>query len=237
MLRRIARSVATSAPGTNAAYLAYGLARPALLRPSVTPAEARLALPGDHLVPVPQWVATRGVTIQAPPHAVWPWLVQMGFGRAGWYSWYRFDDDGRPSADHLEPALQQLAVGDPIPDGPRADEGMGVWRVAVLEADRALALYSCRHPVTGREVDPLDPHVGPYVESSWAFVLRPGEHGDTRLLVRVRATVAPRWARPLFGLVGAADTVMEHTMLDGIRLRAERRVPSASPGPVHAGDL
>lgn len=237
MLRSVPRSVATSAPGVYAAYLAHGLVRPSLLRRSVTPAEARAALPGDHLVPVPQWVATRGVTIAAPPHAVWPWLVQMGFGRAGWYSWYRFDNDGEPSADHLEPGLQELAVGDLVPDGPRAGEGLGVWRVAVLEADRALALYSCRHPVTGQEVDPLDPHAGPYVESGWAFALQQGGHGDTRLLVRVRAAVAPGWARPLFGVLGLADTVMEHTMLDGIRRRAERRVPAAGPGPVHGGDL
>ncbi len=75
--------------------------------------EVRRPMPGDELVPHPTVCATRGITIDAPSEDVWPWLVQMGgYTRAGWYSYDRFDNAGRPSADRIIPELQTLRVGD-----------------------------------------------------------------------------------------------------------------------------
>src|SRR6478752_499569 len=85
----------------------------------VDPAEAARPLAGDDLVPTPTAIETRGITIDAPPEAVWPWLVQMGFGRAGWYSYDRFDMRGK-SLETIDPKLQALAVGDLMPMGPDA---------------------------------------------------------------------------------------------------------------------
>ena len=63
------------------------------------PIEESKALPGDDLVPTPKGIITRGITIDAPPEAVWPWLVQMGYGRAGWYSYDRMDMKGGSATD------------------------------------------------------------------------------------------------------------------------------------------
>ena len=74
-----------TALGEYLALLARGLFHPDLLRTGATPEESKRPLPGDELVPKPVWQETRAITIDAPPQEVWPWLVQMGGGRAGWY--------------------------------------------------------------------------------------------------------------------------------------------------------
>ncbi len=79
-----------------------------------TPNEVAMAMPGDNLLPAPAGQTTRAVTIGAPPSAIWPWLVQIGYGRAGWYSYDRIDNDGRPSATRIVPELQELDAGDRI---------------------------------------------------------------------------------------------------------------------------
>jgi hypothetical protein len=128
-------------------------------------------------------------------------------------------------------------VGDVIPDGPRARQGYGVWRVRALERDRAMVLFSRRRPMSGYELREGD-QVAPSIACSWAFVMRPEASARTRLHVRVRAHVeaggnplVARLARWFFGL---GDTVMENTMLDGIRERAEARSPSTPEGTTRA---
>jgi hypothetical protein len=219
------RDVATSALGTYGAYLGYGLLHRELRKP-FTGAEALAPLAGDGLVARPDSIKTFVRDIWAPPEAVWPYLVQMGFGRAGWYGWYPMENGGRGSLPCIVAQWQELAVGDVIPDGPRADEGLGVWRVVELEPARALVLFSRRVLTTGRELEPGVHTDEPTAECSWAFVLRPIV-GGCRLIVRVRARFLGADA---FGLAGrvlrrvfdAGDTVMEWTMLDGIKARAER---------------
>jgi proline iminopeptidase len=217
---------ATSAVGTYAAYVVHGVAHPTLLVPNGTSADERRILPGDDLVATPTWVTNFSTEIAATPAEIWPWIVQIGYGRAGWYTWYPLDNNGVASADIIVPALQGLAVGDVIPDGPRAAEGYGVWRVVALEPERAMVLYSHRHPTTGRELEASDALV-PRLACSWVFALQPECATRTRLHVRVRAKlhtdgspVSARLARWLFGV---GDTVMENTMLEGIRQRVEAR--------------
>jgi hypothetical protein len=75
-----------------------------------TDEEVGAAMPGDDLIPDAA-STTRAISIAAPPEQVWPWLAQLGFGRAGWYSYDWIDNDGQPSADRIIPELQQLQVG------------------------------------------------------------------------------------------------------------------------------
>jgi len=227
-LGRAARRAGLSAVGVYTAYLVHGLRHPALLRAAVTHAERHDWLPGDEIVGDPDWVTNFAVDIAATPEEVWPWLVQIGFGRGGYYTWFPLDNGGVPSADRVVPALQGLAVGDVVPDGPRAAEGFGVWRVHTLDRPRALVLHSRRNLVTGHEV-PLGSEPGEsFVDCSWAFVPIATTSGHTRLRVRVRARSHGKpWMAPVLRaaslLFGFGDNVMENTMLAGIRDRVERR--------------
>jgi len=213
-----------SAFGTYAAYVAHGLRHPPLLRSHATPAERAASLAGDELVRDPNWVTNFATDIRASTAEVWPWLAQMGYGRGGYYGWYRYDNGGVASADVIVPELQELRIGDVIPDGPDADRGFGIWRVVNLDAEKSLVLRSRRHPWTGREVTADEWE--PFIDCSWAFALTPLAVDHTRLHVRVRAalragTTSRMIARLARVFLGFGDSVMENTMLDGIRARAE----------------
>ena len=93
---------------------------------------------GDALIDEPHFTNDRSVTIAAPPGDVWPWLAQMGFGRAGWYSWDLIDNLGRRSATELHPEWMIGEAGDPMPAGPIA------FDTPVVEAED-------RQPRAGRE--------------------------------------------------------------------------------------
>jgi len=99
-------------------FLMAPIVRSRHLRWGATPEEAGTTLPGDEFLPEAQFVATRAITVDAPPEAVWPWLVQVGSRRAGWYSNDLLDNLGRPSAVTIVPALQSLAVGQWVPMSP-----------------------------------------------------------------------------------------------------------------------
>src|SRR5258708_26104826 len=89
--------------------------RPQQLRCGATDAEVARAMPGDRIQPHPIFNATRPVTIQARPEQIWPWMVQIGYLRAGWYGYDWIDNEGLKSADRILPALQHLKVGDDLP--------------------------------------------------------------------------------------------------------------------------
>lgn len=191
------------------------------LRGGATRSEARAVLPGDELVTPAQLQATRAVTIAAPPAAVWPWLVQMGYGRAGWYAFDQLDNGGRGSVDRIVPELQDLAVGDIVRDA----TGPFGFRVVVLDAPRVLVFRATLHPLTGR---PVDPSAGDtHLDLSWAFVLRElpepaPEAGGTRLLVRVRYRHTRKaWVRAMVHGYEVADAASARRMLAGLKARAE----------------
>jgi hypothetical protein len=97
-----------SAAALSGSLLAF---RRHLLRWGATDDEVAAALPGDELVPDPSFSATRAITIAAPPADVWPWIVQMGYGRAGFYAYDWLDNLGHGrSADEIVPDLQRLEV-------------------------------------------------------------------------------------------------------------------------------
>lgn len=221
----------------------------------VDPIEAAKALPGDELVPTPTAIDTRAITIDAPPDAVWPWLVQMGFDRAGWYSYDQLDMRGK-SVNRLVPEWQPIEVGDVMPTHPS-----GGFAVRVVEPDRALALYLDTALVSS-QADAAASAVrtdlpaglaasGAMLRStptdfaaSWAFVLEPLEGGRTRFVERFRVrfgagTPAFRVISPAMGF--GVFVMMQRQML-GIRERAERTAvasrreasPMAPPPPAPA---
>jgi len=96
-------------------------------------AEQRRSLPADFIVAEPMGVMTNAITIDAPPDRVWPWLVQLGAGRAGWYSYDRIDNGGVPSAGRIVPEYQHVAPGDVLPATPGATDA---FVVASLTAAR-----------------------------------------------------------------------------------------------------
>ena len=125
---RPARTVLLLAPAV--AALAYArFVRPWQLTWGATAAEVSRALPSDDLVPNPTFNATRAITIAAPPEAVWPWIVQMGLTRAGWYSYDLLDNLGRPSARRILPEFQDLQPGDIVPMSPDGKQGMKVHSI------------------------------------------------------------------------------------------------------------
>lgn len=206
--------------------------------------EARAALPGDEVVPQPAAQLTHAVTIHAPAAAVWPWLVQMGYGRAGWYTnvwWYRLVDRyiwqvDIPRVDRILPEFQRLALGDVIPDGP---PGAAYWTVVGLEPERSLALFSITHGTVWLPRALRDnPRLGIHAETGWTFVLREPESGQTRLLLRTRVSASPVLYRLLgVALLPLGDFVMARMLLRTIKRNVERapamRTPaSAAPAPL-----
>ena len=108
-------------------------------RTGVTDAEAFGTLPGDEVIAHPMVEWTRGVTVRTPPERIWPWLVQMGYGRAGWYtpawvdrilepSLFQLQTPSPKSPHRLLPEFQSLAVGDLIADGPDYRPTGGFWQ-------------------------------------------------------------------------------------------------------------
>ncbi len=183
-----------------------------------TRAEREAVLPGDDIIAAPTEVTDHAITIAAEPRHVWPWLVQMGWGRAGWYTarWVDtllFPANG-PSADRIIPEIQDIRLGTFIPDGP--PETLCGLIVEGLDSERALVLHSTTHlPVSWREHATAD--------WSWAFVLTPLDGGRTRFHLRSRWTTRPWWltAGAALALV-PADLVMSRDMLSGVKSRAER---------------
>ncbi len=103
-------------------FITAPLVRRRHLRWGATDDEVAGAMPGDEIVPKPSFSATRALSIAAPPEAVWPWLVQVGFGRAGFYSYDIFDNAARPSADRILPEYQDPRVGDWVPMASKVNE-------------------------------------------------------------------------------------------------------------------
>ena len=236
-------------PGTAeyAGQVVHGLFHPSLLRSGSTREESRLALPGDDLVPRPQWQRTRAETINAPVANVWPWLVQLGYSRGGYYGWFPLVDDENwlkrhgvdaakereaAGATRIIPEFQHLEVGNVLLDGPGCGGDKGIWTVKQVVPGRIIALYSCRDIFTGREYDSRDPKRTAFTyEMGWVFLLGQTDRGTTRLLIRTRLR-GNLWfhpLRPAIAFLGMGDTVMQRTMLQGIKARAEwmRRAHSA----------
>jgi hypothetical protein len=156
-------------------------------------------LVGDHLVPTARFVATRSITLDAPPETVFPWLRQMGFGRAGWYSYDLLDNLGRRSARRIHPEWQDVAEGDPVPAGPID------FVAAVVDPPHAFVLATTPRSRTA---------------FSLAFELRPDGESRTRLVTRARVRIDAPGGRVLERcLLGPGDGVMARRQLLGLAQR------------------
>lgn len=203
----------------------------------VVPAEATKPLPGDDVVADATGGETRGITIDAPPEAVWPWLLQLGYGRAGWYSYDQLDQRGRSSTE-IEDRWQTLAVGDIVPTHPG-----GGFEVVAIEPGRALVLKSDTALVTAQAAaakataSGLDTATAGVKASgamlsrtpqqfaaSWAFVLEPLDGGRSRFIerFRVRFGAEEPGSRFVMPFMGFGVFVMMQKQMVGIRERAER---------------
>ncbi|MGB9229801.1 MAG: SRPBCC family protein [Terracidiphilus sp.] len=191
--------------GALAAFVIYST-----MQVRATPGERICALAGDGLIPQPIGTVNHAITIHRPPRDVWPWLVQMGSGRAGWYAYDFIDNGGHHSAERILPAYQNILVGSVFPALPGVTD---VFLVTQFEPERSLVL-SWRLPS------------GKY-QTSWAFVLEQPQPGQTRLIVRGRVAPGyrpyglPQWLAVPTGAM--AHFIMQRKQLLGIARRAEGR--------------
>jgi uncharacterized protein YndB with AHSA1/START domain len=221
----------TSAPAvvgiSAASYLAYTrLLRPFMRSWGSTEEERSMPLPGDAEVTDPSLSAprhtaivltsTRAITIDVPPEQVWPWLVQMGYRRAGWYAFDLFDNDGIPSAERIVPEFQHLRVGEVI-----GEEGNAVREI---EPNRHL-LLSFHYPKTEWVMKAgVWPKFG---DESWCWFLKPIDGGErTRLITRVRYARKPGIETIYWTLFEVPDLLSARKQLTGIKRRAEQATPT-----------
>jgi hypothetical protein len=184
--------------------------RKSLMKWGATAEEAHLALPGDSVLPVANASATRAVLINVDREAVWPWVVQLGQGRGGFYSYDLIENligCDIHSAEHVVADWQTLTVGDVIHLHPEV-----ALTVALVEPGRSLVL---------RGAVPMGNAPPPY-DFTWAFVLRCAPNGAIRLVVRERYQYLRWWSAFLVEPVQVVSFVMSQKMLRGIRERAER---------------
>jgi hypothetical protein len=179
------------------------------LRWGATTEESVALLPGDDLLRRPRFRATRALDVDAPPEAVWPWIVQMGFGRAGFYAYDWIDNLGRPSATTVLAEYQDVAVGDlAAPMSPRPTEHTS-FRVV--------------------EVEPPHLLVWSKPGSVWTWRLTALDGGRTRLLTRLQDECRLPLGVVSWPLLEAGDFPMMRRQLLNIRARAERLSRSGGP--------
>jgi hypothetical protein len=199
---------------------AYLLAiRPWMLKWGATEAEVNGAWPGDDIVPQPKMQQTHAITINASADKVWPWLVQMGQGRGGLYSYDWLENlvgCDIHSASRIVPELQTPQVGDQVRLTPEGTAGP-FFVIAVIEPDNALVLKTPEDRETS--------FAKGYPYGSWAFILRPIDDRSTRLIVRFRSDYKPSLPGFLFGkvMLEPIQFIMEQKMMRGIKERAERK--------------
>jgi hypothetical protein len=218
--------------------------RPRIKAWGVDPVETESPLPGDELIADPTATETRGVTIDAPVSQVWPWLVQMGFGRAGWYSFDSMDRRYK-SADAILPEFQELQPGEILP----IYQGGG-FEVRTVEPQNALVLFTDTAKmeeqakdaglVTEEQLEEAQGNRGemgrgsyPDFSASWAFILKPTDDGRTRLVERFRVKAQGNMPANavMQELMSTGMVLMARKQMLGIKERAERPQLSGSHEP------
>lgn len=203
----------------------------------------RLMLPGDELIPSPRKIVTHSIIIDASPDHIWPWLIQLGSGRAGWYSYDRIDNGGTPSAGRIIPEFQHVEAGDILPAIPNTKDA---FIVREIQKGKAIVLVV---PIsTAEEVADPKRRMKSALRLSWALVLEPLPDQRQTLLIS-RGRISSDWLttspknkdsakRPIFiermyGLMSGmpwflllpialtGHYFMESRMLLGIKRRAE----------------
>jgi hypothetical protein len=206
--------------------------RPWHLSWGATALEVLQPMPGDELVTSPLNQSRRAISIHASASAIWPWLVQIGYQRAGWYSYDILERligvanfiDGS-SSRRILPSLQELNVGDPI----FTDPGGG-FTVASMEVNRSLVLRvrigmnGFHYPIEGS----LPNNV---LDTSWSFLIMPLNEKLSRLAIRFRASYGSNYWVKSFDkvLLEPGIFLMEQKMLKGIKERVEETIKNTYP--------
>ena len=201
-----------------AAYV--GWVQPHLMRWGASEEEVAGPYPGADVVPQGHRGPTMAVTIDAPPDQVWPWLVQLGGDRGGWYSWDRLDNGGRPSAREVHPEWQDLAVGDYIKYWRGGQGAVDAWRVAELEPNRFLGLHGLTD-LRLRTLDPNQPRPRAYTEGLWGFWLIGLPGGRTRLVIGGYEAIRPAWLGRLYSYTPLV-WIMQARMMSVLKRNVER---------------
>ena len=182
-----------------------GVIRPRQLTWGASHEEAAHTLLGDDIVQAPHFVATRAITIAAPPAAVWKWIVQIGSARAGWYSHDLIDNGNVPSAQEILPQFQQIAAGSYIPFTP--DQKNGMWVKEYHKPDHIL-WWDQKGSAT------------------WGWYLAPTDDNGTRLITRLRTRYDFSFPWLIYYAVyDFGDIIMMSKCMQGIKARAERQSP------------
>lgn len=215
----------------------------------------RQTLPGDEVVPRPDLEITNAISIQAAAERIWPWLVQMGYYRGGWFTdstwrdWDYYPDKimryfvqeeaeksgyghrDTPTVNQVISEFQNLKVGDVVLDGPPET---AFFTVAAIESNKFLVLHSTTHlrflfPKSIRE----NPRIGIGGEFTWGFFLQEVSDTHTRLLIRTRGTIQPCWYRIFINTtIPIANIFLARKMLSGVKQRSEQSLlGEANPQP------
>jgi hypothetical protein len=184
------------------------------LRWGATDDEVHGSMPGDEIVPNPSFNATRAITIDAPPELVWPWIAQMGYRRAGFYTYALLDNAGYESADRILEEYQPPKIGDWVPMAKQVNETTA-FRVKAFELNRWLLWEK--------------------PDSTWAWKLLPLHGGRTRLIARLKQRYG--WERPgsailTLILLEFGDFPMMRRVLKGIKVRSERMSAARSSAAI-----
>ena len=206
---------------TSAVAFYVSVVRSWMLNWGATEAEVRGVLPGESVVAIPRYQSRRAIPINAPVEEVWGWLVQIGQGRGGFYSYDWLENLfglNIHSTDQILPELQHLGVGDFIAAEPNQVAG---WRVTALDPPRSLVLTVSIEDAGLPDDSRLDSEA---FSGVWIFQLNPIDNSSCRLLVDFRADFGPG---PLSAALSAlllepVHFIMERKMLIGIKKRAER---------------
>jgi hypothetical protein len=209
----------------NVLFAAAGIVSAALLRRrylgwGATDEDQNRPLAGDELLPSVDQSATRAITVDTAAENVWPWIVQLGQGRGGFYSYDWLENFVAHidihNADEIVPEWQDVAVGSEVRLAPELP-----LQVAVVDPGRALVL---------RGAVPMGP-AAPPCDFTWAFVLLPQPERTTRLVVRERYQYSRRWAGLIVQPAQLVSCFMTPEMLRGIKTRAERTLAVGDAAP------
>jgi len=202
------------------------LIRPHILRLGAADDEVNRHLPGDEFVENPLFSYTQAITIRSSIEKVWPWIVQIGYKRAGWYSYDWIDElmgaaifvDGRHSSDRIVPELQELKVGDQISISPKSP-----FNVLAIEPGSWFVLGVSVDLNTGKHFDKESPSPAQFMQLSWLWSLEEIDAFSTRLIIRWCSSYNRSFGSVLgFGVFNEGGAMlMQPKSLKGIKLRAE----------------
>jgi hypothetical protein len=164
--------------------------------------EANRYMVGDELLVDPEFNTTRVVEINAPIDQVWPWIVQMGYGRGGFYNFDHLDNAGKPSAEQIMPEFQNLKIGDYI---------LPLLQVAEMEPPTSMLWVFLEN-------------AGGWENATWSWGLYPTENKTTRLVSRLRQKYDSNshCEKMMWGFQEVTEIFMMRTCLLGIKHRVEQ---------------